>query len=119
GGGEGRGEGLWFRGRGVFTAPRIYLYLMNPGSESADVSVQAFTDAGPLVGSTDTGISVPPHAMVVQSLGKMLHGARSMALHVRTSVGQIVAAAAQFTGSARAGASLPASAPPAEQNFLP
>jgi len=83
------------------------------------VSVQAFTDAGPLVGSTDTGISVPPHAMVVQSLGKMLHGARDMALHVRTSVGQVVAAVEQFTGSARTGAWLPASEPPAKQVFVP
>ena len=116
---DGPGTDFWFSGPGVFTAPRIYLYLMNPGSESADVSVQAFTDAGPLVGSTDTGISVPPHAMVVQSLGKMLHGARAMALHVRTSVGQIVAAVEQFTGSARTGAWLPASAPPAKQVFLP
>src|SRR5215472_759151 len=116
---DGPGTDFWFSGPGVFTAPRIYLYLMNPGSESADVSVQAFTDAGPLMGSTDTGISVAPHAMVVQSLGKMLHGARAMALHVRTSVGQIVAAVEQFTGSARTGAWLPASAPPAKQTFLP
>ena len=116
---DGPGTDFWFSGPGVFTAPKIYLYLMNPGSESADVSVQAFTDAGPLVGSTDTGISVAPHAMVVQSLGKMLHGARAMALHVRTSVGQIVAAVEQFTGSARTGAWLPASAPPAKQVFLP
>ncbi len=116
---DGPGTDFWFSGPGVFTAPRIYLYLMNPGSESADVSVQAFTDAGPLVGSTDTGISVPPHAMVVQSLGKMLHGARAMALHVRTSVGQVVAAVEQFTGSARTGAWLPASAPPAKQVFVP
>ena len=116
---DGPGTDFWFSGPGVFAAPRIYLYLMNPGSESADVSVQAFTDAGPLVGSTDTGISVPPHAMVVQSLGKMLHGARAMALHVRTSVGQVVAAVEQFTGSARTGAWLPASAPPAKQVFVP
>ena len=116
---DGPGTDFWFSGPGVFAAPRIYLYLMNPGSESADVSVQAFTDAGPLVGSTDTGISVPPHAMVVQSLGKMLHGARAMTLHVRTSVGQVVAAVEQFTGSARTGAWLPASAPPAKQVFVP
>jgi hypothetical protein len=116
---DGPGTDFWFSGPGVFTAPRIYLYLMNPGSESADASVQAFTDAGPLVGSTDTGISVPPHAMVVQSLGKMLHGARAMALHVRTSVGQVVAAVEQFTGSARTAAWLPASAPPAKQVFVP
>jgi hypothetical protein len=110
---------FWFAGPGVFTAPRIYLYLMNPGSQPADVSVQGFTDAGPLVGSTDTGIAVAPHSMVVQSLSKMLHGARAVALHVRASVGQVVAAAEEITGTARSGAWLPALAAPANQVVLP
>jgi hypothetical protein len=110
---------FWFAGPGVFTAPRIYLYLMNPGDEPADVGVQGFTDAGPLVGSTDTGISVAPHSMVMQSLGKMLHGARAVALHVRASVGQVVAAAEEITGTARSGAWLPALAAPANQVVVP
>jgi hypothetical protein len=113
------GTDFWFAGPGVFTAPRIDLYLTNPGDQAADVSVQGFTDAGPLVGSTDTGISVAPHTMVVQSLAKMLHGARAMALHVRTSVGQVVAAVEESTGSAHASAWLPASASPANQVVLP
>ena len=113
------GTDFWFSGSGVFTAPRIDLYLINPGGQPADVSVQAFTDAGPLVGSTDSGIPVAPHAMVVQSLAKMLHGARAMALHVRTSVGQVVAAVKESTGSAHSGVWLPASAQPAKQVVLP
>ena len=113
------GTDFWFAGPGVYTAPKIYLYLMNPGSQFADVNVQAFTDAGPLVGSTDSGVAVAPHTMVVQSLGKMLHGARAMALHVRTSVGQVVAAVEESTGSAHSGAWLPASAPPATRVVLP
>jgi Family of unknown function (DUF5719) len=113
------GTDFWFAGPGIFTAPRIYLYLMNPGSQPADVNVQAFTDAGPLVGSTDSGVSVAPHAMVVQSLGRMLHGARAMALHVRTSVGQVVAAVEEITGSARSGAWLPPSVSPATRVVLP
>jgi hypothetical protein len=113
------GTDFWFAGPGVFTTPHIYLYLMNPGSQPADVSVQAFTDAGPLVGSTDTGIAVAPHAMVMQSLGTMLHGTRAVALHVRTSVGQVVAAVQEATGSAHAGSWLPAVAPPANQIVLP
>jgi hypothetical protein len=110
---------FWFNGPGVFTVPRIDLYLMNPGTQAADVTVQAFTDAGPLMGSTDTGISVAPHAMVVQSLAKMLHGARAITLHVRTSVGQVVAAVEESPGSGHSGAWLPASAPPADQIVLP
>jgi hypothetical protein len=115
----GPGTEFWFAGPGVFSAPRIYLYLMNPGSEAADVSVQAFTDAGPLVGSTDTGIAVAPHSMVMQSLGKMLHGSRAMSLDVRTSVGQVVAAVEEVTGTARTGAWLPPLATPASQVVVP
>jgi hypothetical protein len=115
----GPGTDFWFAGPGIFTAPQIFLYLMNPGSQPADVNVQGFTDAGPLVGSTDSGVAVAPHTMVVQSLGKMLHGARAMALHVRTSVGQVVAAVEEITGSARSGAWLPASAAPATRAVLP
>jgi hypothetical protein len=113
------GTDFWFAGPGVYTARGVYLYLMNPGSQPADVNVTALTDAGPLVGSADTGIAVAPHAMVVQSLGKMLHGARAMALHVRTSVGQVVAAVEETTGSAHTGAWLPALAPPANQVVVP
>jgi hypothetical protein len=116
---DGPGTDFWFAGPGVYTARGVYLYLMNPGSQPADVNVQALTDAGPLVGSTDTGIAVAPHTMVFQSLGKMLHGARAVALHVRTSVGQVVAAVEETTGSAHAGAWLPALAPPANQIVVP
>lgn len=116
---DGPSTDFWFAGSGVFTTPRIYLYLMNPGSEPADVSIQGFTDAGPLVGSTDTGIAVAPHSMVMQSLGKMLHGARVMALHVRASVGQVVAAAEEIKGSGRSGAWLPSLAAPANQVVVP
>jgi hypothetical protein len=116
---DGPGTDFWFAGPGVYTAPNVYLYLMNPGSQPADVNVQALTDAGPLVGSADTGIAVAPHAMVLQSLGKMLHGARAMALHVRTSVGQVVAAVEETTGSAHSGAWLPALAPPSKQVVIP
>jgi hypothetical protein len=115
----GPGTDFWFAGPGIYTAPKINLYLMNPGSQPADVNVQAFTDAGPLVGSTDSGVAVAPHTMVVQSLSRMLHGARAMALHVRTSVGQVVAAVEEITGSARSGAWLPVSAAPATRVVLP
>ena len=115
----GPGTDFWFAGPGVYTAPKVYLYLMNPSGQAADVTVQAETDAGPLVGGTDTGIAVAPHAMVVQSLAKILHGARAMAVHVRTSVGQVVAAVEEVTGSAHTGAWLPALTPPANQVVIP
>jgi Family of unknown function (DUF5719) len=116
---EAPGTDFWFAGPGVYTAHGVYLYLMNLGGQPADVNVTAFTDAGPLVGSSDTGIAVAPHSMVFQSIGKMLHGARAMALHVRTSVGQVVAAVEETTGSARSGAWLPSLAQPANQTVIP
>jgi hypothetical protein len=114
----GPGTDFWFAGPGVFTAPHIQVFLMNVSGQPADVTVQAFTDAGPLQGSTDTGIAVAPHSMVRQSLDKMLRGTRMVALQVRTSVGQVVAAVWE-THSGRAGAWLPVSTAPATRVIIP
>lgn len=114
----GPGTDFWFAGPGVFSAPHIQVFLMNVSAQPADVTVQAFTDAGPLQGSADTGVAVAPHSMVTQSLDKMLHGTRMVALQVRTSVGQVVAAVRE-TRSGRAGAWLPVSAAPSTRIVIP
>jgi hypothetical protein len=116
---DGPGTDFWFAGPGAFTVGHIQLFLMNVGGQPADVDVQAYTDAGPLQGSTDTGVAVAPHAMVTQSLDKMLHGTRMIALNVRTSVGQVVAAVEETKGAARTGAWLPASATPGTRLVIP
>jgi hypothetical protein len=113
------GTDFWFVGPGAFLVSHIQLFLMNVGSQPADVDVQAYTDAGPLQGSTDTGVAVAPHTMVTQSLEKMLHGTRMIALNVRTSVGQVVAAVEETKGAARTGAWLPASATPGTRVVIP
>jgi hypothetical protein len=95
------------------------LFLLNPAGQPADVTVQAVTDAGPLQGSTDTGVAVAPGAMVTQSLDRMLHGTRLMALHVRTSVGQVVAAVEESTSSPLRGGWLPSAAQPARRIVIP
>jgi Family of unknown function (DUF5719) len=115
----GPGTDFWFVGPGAFSVKHIQLFLMNVGGQPADVDVQAYTDAGPLQGSTDTGVAVAPHAMVTQSLEKMLHGTRMIALNVRTSVGQVVAAVEDTTGAAHAGAWLPGSAAPGTRVVIP
>jgi len=115
----GPGTDFWFVGPGAFSVGHIQLFLMNVGSQPADVDVQAFTDAGPLQGSADTGVAVAPHAMVTQSLGKMLHGTRMVALNVRTSVGQVVAAVEETTGAAHSGAWLPDAAAPGTRMVIP
>jgi len=113
------GTDFWFIGPGAFTIGHIELFLMNVGSQPADVDVQAYTDAGPLQGSTDTGVAVAPHTMATQSLDKMLHGTRMVALNVRTSVGQVVAAVEETKGAARTGAWLPTSAAPGTRVVIP
>jgi Family of unknown function (DUF5719) len=112
------GTEFWFGGPGQHTAGRIHLYLMNVSGQPADVSVDIFTDAGPLQDTTDTGITVPPHSMVVQSLGPALRNSRSMSLHVRTSIGQVAAAVQETTGNG-AGAWLPAAQAPATRLLVP
>ena len=112
------GTDFWFIGPGQHTVPRIVLFLMNPTGQAADAAVDVFTDAGPLQGTADTGITVPPHGMVVQFLATMLHGSRSVALHVRTSTGQVVAAVQESTGTGP-GAWLPVAETPATHLVIP
>lgn len=113
------GTDFWFTGPGAFAVGHIQLYLMNVGSQAAVVDVQAYTDAGPLQGSRDTGVAVAPHTMVTQFLNKMLHGTRMIALNVRTSVGQVVAAVEETTGHAHSGAWMPESAVPGTRVVVP
>ena len=112
------GTDFWFTGPGQHTAGRIQLYLMNASGQPADAGVDIFTDAGPLQDTTDTGITVPPHGMVVQSLATALRTSRSVSLHVRTSVGQVVAAVQEGTGNG-AGSWLPATQAPGTHLLVP
>ena len=112
------GTNFWFTGPGQRTAARIQLYLMNAGSQVADVAVDISTDAGPLQETTDTGISVPPHGMIVQSLAGTLRNSRAIALHVRTSVGQVAAAVQESTAGGQ-GTWLPAAQTPAKHLVIP
>jgi hypothetical protein len=112
------GTNFWFTGPGQRTAARIQLYLMNAGSQVADVAVDISTDAGPLQETTDTGISVPPHGMIVQSLASTLRNSRAIALHVRTSVGQVAAAVEESTAGGQ-GTWLPAAQTPAKHLVIP
>jgi Family of unknown function (DUF5719) len=116
---NGPGTDFWFVGPGQHSVPDIQLYLMNTDNEPADAAVDVFTDSGPLIGSTDSGITVPPHGMIVQSLARLLHGSRAVALNVTTSIGRVVAAVRETTSGADAGEWLPAAQPPATSMVLP
>lgn len=114
------GTDFWFVGPGQRGARKIRLYLMNPADQAADVSVEIATDAGPLQGSADTGISVAPHSMVVQSLVPVVQGSRVVSLHVRTSVGQVVAGVRDATSAVGGeGSWLPAAETPATHVIIP
>jgi hypothetical protein len=82
------------------------------------VAVDIFTDAGPLQDTTDNGITVPAHGMIVQSLAPVLHDSRALALHVRTSVGQVGVAVQESTGTGE-GAWLPAAQAPSTHLVIP
>ena len=86
------GTDFWFAVPGQQSARTIELDLMNVDSQAATVDVDVFTDTGPLHTGADTGIVVPAHGLVVQSLAGLVHGSRAIALHVRTSAGRVVAA---------------------------
>ena len=113
------GTDFWFVGPGQKSVADIQLYLMNTDSQAADATVQILTDSGPVLGSTDAGIGVPPHGLVVQSLARLLHGSRVAALNVTTSVGRVVAAVLETSGSSQPGAWLPAAQAPATSQVLP
>lgn len=112
------GTNFWFAGPGQRTAGRIQVYLMNANGQAADADVDIFTDAGPLQDTTDNGITVPPHAMIVQSLAPVVRNSRSLALQVRTSVGQVAAAVQESTGAGE-GAWLPAAQAPSTHLVIP
>ena len=116
---ESPGTDFWFVGPGQHSLARIQLFLLNPGSQAADANVEISTDAGPLQGGADMGIAVAPHSMVVQSLAPAVHQSRAVALHVRTSVGQVVAAVQEITHTGGSGAWLPAAQRPATRVVLP
>jgi hypothetical protein len=115
----GPGTDFWFVGPGATSTPQIELYLMNTDNQPADAEVDAVTDGGPLLGSTDTGIVVPPHGLVVQSLGKLLHSSRVIALHVSTSIGRVAVAVRETKSSADQGSWLPPAQAPAKSLVIP
>jgi hypothetical protein len=116
---EGPGTDFWFVGPGQKSVADIQLYLMNTDSQAADATVGILTDSGPIIGSTDAGIEVPPHGLVVQSLAKLVNGSRVVALNVTTSVGRVVAAMLETSSGSEPGAWLPAAQPPATTQVLP
>jgi Family of unknown function (DUF5719) len=113
------GTDFWFVGPGVSSAANIELYLMNPSGQPADAQVTALTDAGPVLGSPDTGIVVPPHTELVQSLAGYLKSSRVVSLHISATIGQLVANVRESKRNSQAGEWLPPAQPPATHVVIP
>jgi hypothetical protein len=110
---------LWFVGPGQDAgADQIQLDLMNVDSLAATVDVNVITEAGPAQTSAYTGISVPPHQLVVESLSSLAGGASVVAINVRTSAGRVAADVSE--SASHGGISwLPVSATPSTSLVLP
>jgi Family of unknown function (DUF5719) len=110
----------WFVGPGQQDgAAQIQLDLMNVDALAATVNVNVITDAGAVQGSNDTGINVPPHSFVTESLSAQAAGGASVAaIEVRTSAGRV---AANVSESASHGPStwLPSAAAPSTRLVIP
>lgn len=111
------GSDFWFVGPET-TKLHTELYLINADGATADANVKVQTDSGPLLEAADSGILVPPHAMVVQNLDKLFRSARAAALHITTSVGRVVAAVRQTDSPGKPGVWLPPAPQPATTQVL-
>ncbi|HUZ54174.1 MAG TPA: DUF5719 family protein [Streptosporangiaceae bacterium] len=111
------GSDFWFVGPEAIKQ-HTELYLMNADSTPTDAQVSVQTDSGPLLGTPDSGIVVPPHAMIIQSLDKLVHSARAAAFHVTTSTGRVVAAIRESSSATKPGIWLPVAQQPATTQVL-
>ena len=112
------GSDIWFVGPGQQNgAPQIQLDLMNVDSLAASVDISVITDAGQAQAGNDTGITVPPHQTVTQSLSSMGSGSSVVAIEVHTSIGRVAADVSE--GSSHSASWLPSAAPPSTELVIP
>ena len=90
------GSDIWFVGPGQQNgASQIQLDLMNIDSLAASVDVSVITDAGQAQADNDSGITVPPHQTLTESLSSMASGSSVVAIEVHTSIGRVAADVAE------------------------
>jgi hypothetical protein len=114
------GSDLWFVGPGQQSgAAQIQLDLMNVDALPASVDVSVITDAGLVQSGDDTGISVPPHQTVTESLSAQAAGSSVVAIQVRTSIGRVVANVSETSSHGGTASWLPGTAVPSTQLVIP
>jgi hypothetical protein len=117
----GPGSDIWFVGPGQQNgAAQISLELMNIDSLAATVNVSLITDAGPVQAGNDTGITVPPHETMTESLSPAAGSSSVVAIEVHTSSGRVAADVSEG-GSAHGDTTtwLPSAAEPSTQLVIP
>ncbi|HEV2537728.1 MAG TPA: DUF5719 family protein [Streptosporangiaceae bacterium] len=114
------GSDLWFVGPGQQNgASKIQLDLMNVDSLAASVDVSVITDAGQSQAGNDTGITVPPHQTVTESLSSVASGSSVVAIEVHTSIGRVAADVSESSSSGGTPSWLPSTAAPSTKLVIP
>ncbi len=114
------GSDAWFVGPGQQNgAAQLQLDLMNVDSLAATVDVSLITDAGPVQGGNLTGITVPPHQTVTESLSSATPKSSVVAIGVHTSAGRVAADVAAGSAHGHLTNWLSSAAAPATQLVIP
>ena len=114
------GSDIWFVGPGQQNgAAQIQLDLMNIDSLAASVDVSVITDAGQAQADNDTGITVPPHQTVTESLSSTGSGSSVVAIEVHTSIGRVAADVSEGSSHGGAASWLPSAAAPSTELVIP
>jgi hypothetical protein len=114
------GSDLWFVGAGQQSGvSQIQLDLMNVDALAASVNVSIITDAGLVEAGAETGITVPPHQTVTESLSSLTAGSSVVAIEVRTSIGRVAANVSESSSHGGTASWLPSAAPPSTQLVIP
>jgi hypothetical protein len=114
------GSDIWFVGPGQQGgAAQIQLDLMNVDALTASVDVSVITDAGAVQAGDDTGITVPPHQTVTESLSSAADGASVVAIEVRTSIGRVAADVSESSSHGGTASWLPSTTAPSTRLVIP
>jgi hypothetical protein len=114
------GSDIWFLGPGQQNGTsQIQLDLMDIDSLAASVDVSVITDAGRAQAGNDTGITVPPHQTVTESLSWLAGGSSVVAVEVHTSIGRVAADVYESSSHGGTASWLPSAAAPSTQLVIP
>jgi Family of unknown function (DUF5719) len=114
------GSDIWFAGPGQQNgASKIQVDLMNVDSLAASADISVITDAGQAQANNDTGITVPAHQTVTESLASAASGSSVVAIEVHTSTGRVAAAVSESSSSGGTSSWLPSTAAPSTKLVIP